>query len=235
MESSKLYSVASDFPDEGNVTYESGGDGKRRSRVVGVNETWYNYTIGFDVVSTESDADGSTGALTMTNVLRKPTAQVSATLADLAGTTPASGTARYYATDHLGSTRSAWNASKVAVGAYEFDPYGVEFAHNGTAIASLAGAYTGKPWDATAQLFHFPYREYSPDVARWTTRDPLGMVDGPNVYAYVMNRPISAVDLDGRDLGLMEVIGILSFIMYVIESFWPGTWEKCGDGISDRV
>src|SRR5690606_11800329 len=60
---SKLYSATSDFPGEGNVTYETGGDGKRRSRVAGAEETWYNYTIGFDVVSTENDADGSTGAL----------------------------------------------------------------------------------------------------------------------------------------------------------------------------
>lgn len=208
---SKLYSLTSDFPGEGNVTYESGGDGKRRSRVVGVNETWYNYTIGFDVVSRESDADGSTGALTMTNIVLAPTAPVSATLGDLAGTTPASGTARYYATDHLGSTRSAWNASKVAVGTYEFDPYGGEFAHNGAAIASLAGAYTGKPWDATAQLFHFPYREYSPDMSRWATRDPLGMVDGPNSYAYTKGNTINSYDEDGRYIKYIITAGRLIF------------------------
>ncbi len=191
---SKLYSVTSDFPGEGNVTYETGGNGKRRSRVAGVDETWYNYTVGFDEVSTEDDADGSTGTLTMTNVVRSPSAPVSATLADLAGATPASGTARYYATDHLGSTRSAWDASKASVGTYEFTPYGSEYMHTGAALDSLASAYTGKPWDDTAQLFHFPYRQYSPDMARWTTRDPLGMVDGPNVYGYVMGNPVLLVD-----------------------------------------
>jgi RHS repeat-associated protein len=197
---SKLYSVASDFPGEGSVTYETGGDGKRRSRIAGASETWYNYTVGFDVVSTENDADGSTGALLMTNVVVAPAAQVSATLGDLAGTTPASGTARYYAFDHLGSTRSAWSAAKAEVGKYGFDPYGGEHAHSGAAVVSLAGAYTGKPWDTTAKLYHFPYRQYSSDMARWTARDPLGMVDGPNMYGYVVSNPIGYTDPDGRNI-----------------------------------
>lgn len=196
----RLYSVTSDFPGEGNVTYETGGDGKRRSRVAGANETWYNYTVGFDVVSTEDDADGSSGALTMTNVVRSPTAQVSATLADLAGTTPASGTARYYATDHLGSTRSAWDAAKASVGSYEFTPYGSEYSQTGAALDTLAGAYTGKPWDDSAQLFHFPFRQYSPDMARWTSRDPLGMVDGPNVYGYIHGQVVMHYDPLGHQM-----------------------------------
>ncbi|MBL7649170.1 MAG: hypothetical protein JNK74_23580 [Candidatus Hydrogenedentes bacterium] len=197
---SKLYSVASDFPGEGNVTYETGGDGKRRSRVTGVEEAWYNYTVGFDVLSTEGDADGSTGALTMTNVVVAPTAKVSATLGDLAGTTPASGNARWYVTDHLGSTRSAWNVSKDSIGTYEFDPYGGQYARKGSTLASLAGAYTGKPWDEMSRLFHFPYRDYSPDMARWTIRDPLGMVDGPNLYGYVNYNPMRFRDLLGLKL-----------------------------------
>ena len=143
----------------------------------------------------------SQGALTMTNVVRGPLAQVSATLGDLAGATPASGTARYYATDHLGSTRSAWDGSKASVGTYEFTPYGGEYMHTGAALDSLAGAYTGKPWDDTAQLFHFPYRQYSPAMARWTTRDPLGMVDGPNVYAYVISNPLIFDDSLGLSYG----------------------------------
>jgi RHS repeat-associated protein len=190
----KLHSVTSNFPGEGNVTYETGGDQKRRSRVAGASETWYNYTIGFDVISTEDDADGSSGSLTMTNVVRSPRAQVSASLADLAGTTPSSGTARYYATDHLGSTRSVWDAAKASVGTYEFTPYGNEYAYTGVAMNTLAGAFTGKPWDDTAKLFHFPYRQYSPDMARWTSRDPLGMVDGPNVHMYVKGMVIAHFD-----------------------------------------
>jgi RHS repeat-associated protein len=153
---------------------------------------------------------------------------------DLAGTVPSTGTARYYATDHLGSTRSAWNASKVAVGAYEFTPYGGEYNHTGAALESLASAYTGKPWDDTAQLFHFPYRQYSPDMARWTTRDPLGMVDGPNVYAYVQGQPVSKFDRDGRwlikfgEITIIVMLGIgMSIANYCKTTYsCPAGYEK---------
>jgi RHS repeat-associated protein len=54
--------------------------------------------------------------------------------------------------------------------------------------------FTGKPYDSQTGLYWFPYRYYSPAQARWLTRDPLGMVDGPNVYAYVVGNPVGRVD-----------------------------------------
>ncbi|MBX3180787.1 MAG: RHS repeat-associated core domain-containing protein [Candidatus Hydrogenedentes bacterium] len=193
----KLYSVTSDFPGEGDVTYEYGGDQKRRSRVAGASETWYNYDMGWNVLSEEDDADGATGALTATNVLLTPGAEVSALLADIAGASPASGAPRYYVTDHLGSTRGAYDASGAAAGTYEYSPYGGAYAVAGDALETLSASFTGKPWDADSNLYHFPYRMYSPERARWMTRDPLGMVDGPNVYAYVGGGVVMMVDVLG--------------------------------------
>ncbi|MBX3180786.1 MAG: RHS repeat-associated core domain-containing protein [Candidatus Hydrogenedentes bacterium] len=194
----KLYSVTSDFPGEGDVTYEYGGDQKRRSRVAGASETWYNYDMGWNVLSEEDDADGATGALTATNVLLTPGAEVSALLADIAGASPASGAPRYYVTDHLGSTRGAYDASGAAAGTYEYSPYGGAYAVAGDALETLSASFTGKPWDADSNLYHFPYRTYSPERARWMTRDPLGMVDGPNVFTYVRANPVMFTDLLGN-------------------------------------
>jgi RHS repeat-associated protein len=42
-----------------------------------------------------------------------------------------------------------------------------------------------------------PYRWYSSTMNRWLSRDPLGMVDGPNVYAYVRGNPSTYYDPDG--------------------------------------
>lgn len=39
-----------------------------------------------------------------------------------------------------------------------------------------------------------PYRVYSLAMARWTTRDPLEIVDGPNVYGYVGENPVNGYD-----------------------------------------
>jgi len=38
---------------------------------------------------------------------------------------------------------------------------------------------------------------YDPEVGRWLTPDPLGFADGPNLYAYVHNNPLTFVDPDG--------------------------------------
>jgi RHS repeat-associated protein len=57
--------------------------------------------------------------------------------------------------------------------------------------------FTGKEWDENAQMYYFPYRYYSPGIARWITRDPAGMVDGPNLYAYVTGNPVTHADPSG--------------------------------------
>ena len=38
------------------------------------------------------------------------------------------------------------------------------------------------------------YRVYSPNLGRWTSRDPIEETGGLNLYAYVLNNPLSAVD-----------------------------------------
>jgi len=73
-----------------------------------------------------------------------------------------------------------------------YAPYGAPSHAN--AGAAPAFTYTGKPLDTATGLYHFPYRQYDPNASRWLTRDPLGMVDGPNVYAYVTGNPVGLVD-----------------------------------------
>jgi len=129
-----------------------------------------------------------------------PLAEVAGILADVAGTNPATGTWRFYVHDHLGSTRGLYDGSKSVLGGYEYSPYGEVYASGGTvSLDGLAAAFTGKPWDAAAQMYYFPYRWYSPSAGRWLTRDPLGMADGPNVYGYAKSSPVLFRDMLGLD------------------------------------
>ena len=41
-------------------------------------------------------------------------------------------------------------------------------------------------------------RVYSPWLGRWTSPDPSGFSDGPDLYRYVHNNPTGLVDPDGR-------------------------------------
>ncbi len=120
------------------------------------------------------------------------------TLAATLGSDPATGATGYLLKDHLGSTRSLYSASKSPLAHLEYTPYGEIHTNLGiTTQADITPTFTGKPYDHETRLYYFPYRYYNPQNARWISRDPLGMVDGPNMYAYVGNNPLGFADLFG--------------------------------------
>ena len=52
-------------------------------------------------------------------------------------------------------------------------------------------------WVAEAGLSGTRFRNYDPELGRWLSRDPLGKAEiqeGPNLYAYVRNNPVSSTD-----------------------------------------
>jgi RHS repeat-associated protein len=57
--------------------------------------------------------------------------------------------------------------------------------------------YHQKREDPLTQLIYFGYRDYDCEIGGWTTPDPLGFADGPNLYAYVHHNPIAFHDPDG--------------------------------------
>lgn len=58
--------------------------------------------------------------------------------------------------------------------------------------------YTGKERDTETGLYYHGDRYYAPWLARWTSCDPAGLADGPNVYSYVRGNPILLTDPTGR-------------------------------------
>jgi len=70
-----------------------------------------------------------------------------------------------------------------------------------TAFGEESSNTTLSPWrfaskrlDPHTQLLHFARRDYCPAIGRWITPDPAGFADGPNLYAYVQNRPLHLLD-----------------------------------------
>jgi RHS repeat-associated protein len=59
--------------------------------------------------------------------------------------------------------------------------------------------YGGKERDRTG-LIYYGFRYYAPWLRRWINTDPSGMIDGPNVYFFVANNPLTCHDPDGRVL-----------------------------------
>jgi RHS repeat-associated protein len=59
--------------------------------------------------------------------------------------------------------------------------------------------FTGKRLFASANLYDSRTRQYSPILGRFLQRDPKGTVDGPNLYTYAGNNPITFIDLIGTE------------------------------------
>jgi RHS repeat-associated protein len=56
--------------------------------------------------------------------------------------------------------------------------------------------FAGKRLDDSG-LVYFGRRHYLPSEGRWMTPDPWGFVDGPNLYCYCHNNPLSLIDWIG--------------------------------------
>jgi|GEM_PF-818862 len=117
------------------------------------------------------------------------------------GHTPTSftqGGQRYYIqTDHLGSPRVITDSSGSVVKAIRYDSYG-NITDDSNPEFEIPFGFAGGLHDMDAGLIRFGYRDYDPYTGRWTARDPIGFKGGDtNLYGYVINNPISYIDIFG--------------------------------------
>jgi len=187
----RLYQATSNFPNESNVTFDHGGDGKLRTRTTASETRRYRYDRGWNAVNEE------VGGTTLASSVFEPGAQVGSILAQMMGTL-ASGAPVYAYHDHLATVRQWRYPNKNLARANEYDPYGNFYSYSG--YMPMPRIYALHEFDLALQQYRAPYRNYSPSMARWTTLDPAGMVDGPNMYVYVGGKQIDSYD----PLGLEE-------------------------------
>ena len=90
--------------------------------------------------------------------------------------------------------------------------------------------YTGKPYDADLGAYVFNYRNYDPQIGRWTTPDPSGFPDGANNRIY---GPIPTHAYDPNGLLVHLLYNIKTEILkaydesapqteYTMEPMWSG-------------
>ncbi len=114
----------------------------------------------------------------------------------------------YPLTDALGSLYAATDASGNVVHRYDFDVYGARSDLGGIAAAIDRG-YTSREHDKNG-LINNGRRQRNPLLGGWTQPDRAGMIDGPNLYNYVMNMPTMATDPTGEmavDYSSLDIAG----------------------------
>jgi RHS repeat-associated protein len=89
------------------------------------------------------------------------------------------------------------------VESYRYSVFGEEEIINerGRVIADSA---VGNPWrylgnrvDKETELIYFAQRYHDPRTGRWISPDPAGNLDGPNLYAFARNNPLTYIDYFG--------------------------------------
>ena len=104
----------------------------------------------------------------------------------------------FYTRDHLGSIRELTDSSGSVRASYAYDPFGRRARITGDLETDFG--FAGMFWSPEAGLNLTLFRAYDPSIGRWLSRDPLEDAEfeqGPNLYAYVLNNPVSLVDPSG--------------------------------------
>ncbi|NJB67544.1 RHS repeat-associated protein [Desulfobaculum xiamenense] len=99
--------------------------------------------------------------------------------------------------DHVGSLRCATDERGHIVFETLYDSFGNTIQISNPDFG-IPFAFAGGLHDYETGLIHFLYRDYAPDVARWTTKDPLGYAAGDkDLYGYCLDDPINLKDFTG--------------------------------------
>ncbi|MCC7538972.1 MAG: RHS repeat-associated core domain-containing protein, partial [Deltaproteobacteria bacterium] len=99
--------------------------------------------------------------------------------------------------DHLGSVRLVVDVATATVAQrMEHDEWGRVLVDSAPGFQPFG--YAGGFWDPDTGLVHFGAREYDPEIARWTSKDPIGFGGGDaNFYGYVLGDPVNGIDPGG--------------------------------------
>jgi RHS repeat-associated protein len=81
-----------------------------------------------------------------------------------------------------------------------FNAWGAALPAGRLSLTDNVVGYAGYVFNAeiSGGLYTVRYRHYDPALGRWLERDPLGYVDGMNLYGYVANSPIITIDPYGQ-------------------------------------
>jgi RHS repeat-associated protein len=119
----------------------------------------------------------------------------------------------YFAYDQVGSFRVVADESGNVARRVDYDSFGNIISDTDPSFDIPFGFGAGVH-DRDTGLVRFGFRDYDPDVGRWTAKDPVGFAGGNvDLYGYCLNDPTNLVDPEGLwyiDLGVSgSVVGSL--------------------------
>ena len=257
------YDVQDRLQTYGGATYGYGANGELQSKASGAGTTSYSYDV-FGNLLSATLADGTALGYVVDGQNRRVGTLVNGTLtagylyqdqlnavAQLDGNgnlvsrfvfgskpnvpdyfTNAAGTFRILS-DHLGSPRLVVNASNGnVVEEIDYDEFGN--VTSDTQPGTIPFGFAGGLYDRSTELVRFGARDYDPIVGRWTSKDPLKLLAGFNVYEYSEDDPINYQDPTGQGpitAGLVEA-ACQAYALYQLYQTLSGL-DKLADQIAE--
>jgi RHS repeat-associated protein len=114
-------------------------------------------------------------------------------------------------TDERGSVRLVVDVATGTIAQrLDYDAWGVVTTDTNQGFQPFG--FAGGLYDPLTGLVRFGARDYDAETGRWTAKDPVGFIDSANLYIYLQNNPVSAIDPTGLSWGrvgciLMRTVG----------------------------
>ena len=105
------------------------------------------------------------------------------------------GGATYYLTyDQVGSLKAVADSAGNVVKRIDYDSFGNIIADTDPSFDMPFG-FAGGLHDRGTGLVRFGYRDYDPDIGRWTAKDPILFAGGDtDLFGYCLSDPVNAID-----------------------------------------
>ncbi len=114
----------------------------------------------------------------------------------------ADGTLTWLITDHLNTPRMGFDNAGAQVWHWSGDGFGsarpqISAQDSRVPTVQVDLRFPGQYYDEESGLHYNWHRYYMPDHGRYLTSDPIGLIGGPNTYAYAHARPTALTDFLG--------------------------------------
>jgi RHS repeat-associated protein len=223
---SLLYNNEDQLYDAGGVIYQYDSDGFLQSKTEGLDQTQYDYssrgelltvtlpnttTVSFDhdplgrrvakrvngAITEKYLWSGLTQLLAVYDSSNNLVMRFNYADSRMPVSMTTSGGTYYLTYDQVGSLRAVTDSSGTLVKLLTYDTFGNILSDSNPTFTVPFG-FAGGLHDRDTGLVRFGFRDYDPEVGRWTAKDPIGFAGGDDdLYGYCLDNPAIFYDSKG--------------------------------------